>query len=42
MNVMQIANIPKKINYKDYLEVRGEVVMPISSFDNLNKKAKEE
>jgi len=37
---MQIDNIPKKISYKDHLEVRGEVVMPISSFNNLNEKAK--
>ena len=40
-NVMQINNIPKQINYKDRLEVRGEVVMPISSFEELNKKALE-
>ena len=41
-NVMQIENIPKKINYTDHLEVRGEVVMPISSFEKLNKIAKKE
>ena len=39
-NVMQIENIPKNIEYKDYLEVRWEVVMPISSFESLNEKAK--
>ncbi len=38
-NVMQINNIPKEINYKNDLEVRGEIVMPISSFKELNKKA---
>ncbi len=39
-NIMQIANIPKTITYKDHLEVRGEVVMPISVFNKLNEKAK--
>ena len=39
-NIMQIANIPKNIVYKEHLEVRGEVVMPISSFDSLNEEAK--
>jgi DNA ligase (NAD+) len=37
---MQITNIPKKINYKEYLEIRGEVVMPFSSFDRLNEEAR--
>jgi DNA ligase (NAD+) len=40
-NIMQISNIPQKISYKDHLEVRWEVVMPISSFEDLNKKAKQ-
>ncbi len=40
INAMQIENIPKKIAYKNHLEVRGEVVMPISSFDALNQEAK--
>ena len=39
-NIFQIANIPKRISYKEHLEVRGEVVMPISSFEKLNKEAK--
>lgn len=39
-NVRQISNIPKTISYKDHLEVRWEVVMPISSFDKLNDFAK--
>jgi len=39
-NVFQIDNIPKKINYKEHLEVRGEVVMPISVFNKLNTEAK--
>jgi len=42
INVMQIDNIPKKINYKEHLEVRGEVVMPISVFNELNEIAKKE
>ncbi len=40
-NVMQISNIPKTISYKDDLEVRWEVVMPISSFNKLNEEALE-
>jgi len=40
VNVMQIENIPKTIKYKQYLEVRGEVVMPISVFNSINEKAK--
>ena len=40
INVMQIENIPKNINYKKHLEVRGEVVMPISVFNEINEKAK--
>jgi len=39
-NVMMIDNIPKTIKYKSHLEVRGEVVMPISSFNNINNLAK--
>jgi len=41
-NVMQIANIPKKIAYKKHLEVRGEVVLPLSSFEAMNERAKKE
>lgn len=39
-NVMQIDNIPKNINFKEHLEVRWEVVMPISAFNQINEKAK--
>ena len=39
-NIMQIKNIPKKINYPNYLEIRWEIVMPISSFEKLNFEAK--
>lgn len=38
-NVKTIKNIPKTISYKDHLEVRWEVVMPISSFEELNANA---
>lgn len=41
-NAMQVANIPKTISYKNHLEVRGEVVMPISVFNDINEKAKKE
>lgn len=41
-NIMQISNIPKKINKLWHFEVRGEVVMPISSFNRLNEQAKEQ
>lgn len=41
-NVKQIWNIPKKIDYKEHLEVRGEVVMPISVFNEINEQAKKD
>ena len=37
-NLKTINTIPKNINYKGDLEVRGEVYMPISSFEKLNKQ----
>jgi len=40
VNVMQIDNIPKTISYKEHLEVRWEVVMPNSVFEELNLNAK--
>lgn len=39
-NVLQIDNIPKEISYKDHLEVRWEVIMPISIFNKLNEESK--
>jgi DNA ligase (NAD+) len=39
-NIMQIDNIPKIINYKDHLEVRWEIIMPIWVFKKLNTEAK--
>lgn len=41
-NIRTISNIPKSISYTEYLEVRGEVVMPISEFNKLNQKGKED
>lgn len=41
-NIMQINNIPKVIDRSWIFEVRGEVVMPISSFERLNKQALKE
>ncbi|QZE12282.1 NAD-dependent DNA ligase LigA [Mycoplasma sp. Ms02] len=36
-NVYMIASIPKRITYLNDLEVRGEVFMPKSAFETLNK-----
>jgi DNA ligase (NAD+) len=38
LNVLEIANIPHKIDYLETIEVRGEVVMPRLAFDNLNAR----
>jgi len=38
-NIRQISNVPKTIDKQGIFEVRGEVVMPISSFERLNKEA---
>lgn len=40
-NVFEIENIPKVIDYKNDLEVRWEVILPISEFEKINKKALE-
>ena len=40
-NILWIANIPKTIAYKEYLEIRWEVVLPISEFHRLNAEAKQ-
>jgi len=37
-NVLQIQSIPKTINYKNSLEVRGEVFMSDEVFESLNAK----
>ncbi len=38
LNVMEIANIPHTIPHQDTIEIRGEVVMPRSAFDELNNR----
>lgn len=35
-NILTVGSVPKKIDYTGLLEVRGEVYMPISSFEELN------
>lgn len=35
-NAYQIASIPKRIDYLDELDVRGEVMLPIARLDELN------
>lgn len=42
LNVMEIANIPKNIPHKETIEIRGEVVMPRSAFDQLNQRRLED
>ena len=41
-NILVIKNVPKTINFKSKLEVRGEVYMPYTSFLELNKKEEDE
>lgn len=36
-NVETIKSVPLTIDFKDYLEVRGEIYMPKKSFEELNK-----
>lgn len=40
-NLKTIPTIPLKIDYKEHLEVRGEVFMPRESFEALNEKREE-
>lgn len=37
-NIFQIESIPKKLNDKIDIEVRGEVVLPIKEFQRINEK----
>lgn len=39
-NVLTIPSIPTRINIKDRVEIRGEVYMPKSSFNELNEQRK--
>ena len=41
-NVMQIKSVPKFLKENIDIEVRGEIVLPISKFHELNKKRMEE
>lgn len=41
-NVLEISSIPKTLNEKIDIEVRGEIVMPFSSFNKINEKRKKE
>ncbi len=38
LNVLEIDNIPKTINYKEKIEIRGEVVILKDDFEKINKK----
>ena len=40
-NIKTIQAIPLEIPYENLLEVRGEVYMPLESFENLNKEREE-
>ena len=42
-NIKTIKNIPLILNgtYPDKLEIRGEVILPTDSFNNLNKERKD-
>ncbi|MCP1223725.1 NAD-dependent DNA ligase LigA [Sebaldella sp. S0638] len=40
-NIMQIDSIPKKLKEPVTLEVRGEIVLPISNFNKVNKMREE-
>lgn len=37
-NVRTVSTLPMKINYKEEIEIRGEVFMPKKSFEALNRK----
>ena len=38
INIMQIPGIPKTIPTNEDREIRGEIIMPIAQFEELNKK----
>ena len=40
-NVKTIKSIPQKIKYKNAIEVRGEVYLPIKEFERINKEREE-
>lgn len=37
-NILEIESIPKELKEKVNIEIRGEVVLPLSKFEELNKK----
>ncbi|WP_369086062.1 NAD-dependent DNA ligase LigA [Metamycoplasma spumans] len=41
-NIKQIASIPKEIDYKKNIEVRGEVYLSIDDFNKLNQQLEEQ
>ena len=41
-NIMEIRTIPKKLKKNVSLEVRGEIVLPISSFNRINQEREDE
>lgn len=40
-NILQISSIPKILNSRVDIEVRGEIVLPISEFNRINNEKKE-
>ena len=40
-NIMQISSIPKKLNSEIDVEVRGEIVLPLSEFVRINNEKEE-
>ena len=41
-NIMEIRTIPKKLKKNVSLEVRGEIILPISSFNRINQEREDE
>ena len=41
-NIMEITTIPKKLKKNVSLEVRGEIILPISSFNRINQEREDE
>ncbi|MDD3051039.1 MAG: NAD-dependent DNA ligase LigA [Candidatus Cloacimonetes bacterium] len=41
-NVKMINSIPQKISYKSPVEIRGEIFLPVSEFENINKTREEQ
>ncbi|EKD29253.1 MAG: hypothetical protein ACD_78C00464G0010, partial [uncultured bacterium (gcode 4)] len=41
INALQIENIPKTIPFQEEVEIRGEVVLPISEFNRINRERME-